>query len=74
MACRHRAVPRVAAQGQSKVPAAHAQIIFSSLPLWSALFAGLLLQGDKMGVLGWMGGLSILAAGVFASRRPKSVS
>ncbi len=56
-------------QGQSKVPAAQAQIIFSSLPLWSAFFAGLLLHGEKMGVLGWLGGLTILFAGLVASRK-----
>lgn len=56
-------------QGQSKVPAASAQIIFSSLPLWSAFFAALLLHGEKMGVLGWLGGLTILVAGIVASRK-----
>ncbi|CAK0743539.1 hypothetical protein CVIRNUC_001478 [Coccomyxa viridis] len=56
-------------QGQSKVPAPQAQIIFSSLPLWSAFFAAVLMQGDSMGPSGWAGGLLILAAGLFASRR-----
>jgi drug/metabolite transporter (DMT)-like permease len=51
------------------VPAAQAQIIFSSLPLWSALFAALLLQGERMGAFGWAGGLLIICAGVVASRR-----
>ncbi len=59
----------VSAQGQSKVPAAQAQIIFSSLPLWSALFAALLLHGEKMGIYGWLGGLIILLAGIVASRK-----
>ena len=58
-----------AVQGQSKVPAPQAQIIFSSLPLWSAFFAAVLMQGDSMGPSGWAGGLLILAAGLFASRR-----
>ncbi len=56
-------------QGQKRVPAAQAQIIFSSLPLWSALFAALLLQGERMGAFGWAGGLLIICAGVVASRR-----
>ncbi|CAL8460827.1 g358 [Coccomyxa elongata] len=56
-------------RGQSKVPAAQAQIIFSSLPLWSALFAALLLHGEKMGIYGWLGGLIILLAGIVASRK-----
>ena len=42
-----------AVQGQSKVPAPQAQIIFSSLPLWSAFFAAVLMQGDSMGPSGW---------------------
>ncbi|BDA41739.1 hypothetical protein COCOBI_02-5320 [Coccomyxa sp. Obi] len=56
-------------RGQSKVPAAQAQIIFSSLPLWSALFAAMLLHGEKMGIYGWLGGLIILLAGIVASRK-----
>jgi drug/metabolite transporter (DMT)-like permease len=57
------------AQGQKKVPAAEAQIIFSSLPLWSALFAAALLEGEKMGGIGWAGGLLIVCAGIVASRK-----
>ena len=56
-------------QGQKRVPAAQAQIIFSSLPLWSALFAVLLLQGERMGGFGWAGGLLIVCAGLIASRQ-----
>ena len=54
-------------QGQSSVPAAQSQVIFSSLPLWSALFAVLLLN-ETLGPLGWAGGLSIVGAGLIASR------
>lgn len=57
------------AQGQSKVPAAQAQIIFSSLPLWSAFFAAMLLHGEKMGIYGWLGGLIIVLAGIVTSRK-----
>ena len=56
-------------QGQSKVPAPQAQIIFSSLPLWSAFFAAVLMQGDTMGPSGWAGGLLIIAAGLIASKK-----
>lgn len=59
----------VVSQGQSKVPAPQAQIIFSSLPLWSAFFAAVLAQGDSMGPSGWAGGFLILAAGLIASRK-----
>ena len=50
------------------MPAAQSQVIFSSLPLWSALFAALLLQNETMGPMGWAGGMSIVAAGIIASR------
>lgn len=56
------------AQGQSSVPAAQSQVIFSSLPLWSALFATLLMQNENMGLLGWAGGMTIVVAGLVASR------
>lgn len=56
-------------QGQKRVPAAQAQIIFSSLPLWSALFAALLLRGEVMGASGWLGGSLITCAGIIASRK-----
>jgi drug/metabolite transporter (DMT)-like permease len=52
------------------VPAAQAHVLFSSLPLWSALFAALLLlQGEHIGAFGWAGGLLITCARVIASRR-----
>lgn len=56
-------------QGQKRVPAAEAQIIFSSLPLWSAVFAAVLLEGERMGAVGWAGGLLIVSAGIVASRK-----
>ena len=55
-------------QGQSTVPPADAQIIFSTVPLWSAAFAWLLLGGEVMGEYTWVGGAAILAAGVIASQ------
>eukprot|EP00884_Botryococcus_braunii_P002767 jgi/Botrbrau1/12491/Bobra.0169s0038.1 len=52
--------------GQSHVPSAQAQVIYSTTPLWSALFAGLLIPGESLGWLGWSGGLTIVAAGFYA--------
>ncbi|GFR42677.1 hypothetical protein Agub_g3488, partial [Astrephomene gubernaculifera] len=46
------------ALGQRIVPAAQAQMLYSSTPLWSALIAQLLLRGQDgaMGALAWLGG------------------
>lgn len=55
-------------QGQSTVAPADAQIIFSTVPAWSAAFAWLLLGGEVMGQFTWVGGAAVLAAGVIASQ------
>lgn len=56
-------------QGQSSVPAAQAQVLYSSTPLWSALLAALLLSGgEAMSPLGWAGGLAIVIASLVAAR------
>ena len=44
---------------QATVPAAKAQILMSSTPLWGAAWAAILL-GEKMDVLAWVGGLTIV--------------
>lgn len=54
-------------QGQKDVPPAEAQVIFSSVPLWSAAFAWLLLGGEQLGPLTWVGGSTLVAAGLVAS-------
>ncbi|KAK9824226.1 hypothetical protein WJX72_008663 [[Myrmecia] bisecta] len=56
-------------KGQTTVPAAQSQVIYSSMPLWSALFAYLLLSGETMGPSGWVGGAAIVTAGLVASRK-----
>eukprot|EP00192_Tetraselmis_astigmatica_P004521 CAMPEP_0117660632 /NCGR_PEP_ID=MMETSP0804-20121206/7070_1 /TAXON_ID=1074897 /ORGANISM="Tetraselmis astigmatica, Strain CCMP880" /LENGTH=436 /DNA_ID=CAMNT_0005467371 /DNA_START=375 /DNA_END=1685 /DNA_ORIENTATION=- len=53
--------------GQSNVAPSQAQIIFSSVPLWSALLAVLILHEQPMGLIGWTGGLFIIAGGYFAT-------
>jgi drug/metabolite transporter (DMT)-like permease len=54
-------------RGQGTVGAAQAQVIYSSTPLWTALFAALLLGGESLGTLGWAGGGLIVAAGLVAA-------
>ncbi|KXZ51818.1 hypothetical protein GPECTOR_11g259 [Gonium pectorale] len=55
--------------GQRIVPAAQAQMLYSSTPLWSALIARLLLRGadGPMGPLAWLGGAVMLSASLAAS-------
>ena len=43
------------------------QVLFSSTPLWAALMAGLLLPGESMGPLAWLGGAVMLGASLLAS-------
>ena len=49
-------------------PPSQAQVYYSSTPIWSALLAMLLLKGEAMGPLGWLGGVGIVVAGLLASR------
>jgi len=44
------------------------QVIFSSIPLWSALIAYFLLHEQLFGVAGWAGAALIVGAGVLSSR------
>lgn len=57
------------AQGQSVVPPAEAQVIFSTVPLWSIAFAYLLLGGEPMSEKTLVGGAAVVAAGIIASRK-----
>lgn len=61
-------------QGQKDVPPAEAQILFSSVPLWSAAFAWLLLGGEDLGPLTWLGGSTLVAAGLLASTGPTTAA
>ena len=58
-------------QGQAVVPPAEAQVIFSTVPLWSVAFAFLLLGGEPMSEKTWIGGAAVVAAGLIASRKPQ---
>ncbi len=49
------------------VSAARAQVVYSTIPLWSALLAQLLLPGEAMGGLAWAGGAVMLGASLLAS-------
>lgn len=46
---------------------AQAQVIFSSKPVWAAGLAWLVLGGEELGVLTWLGGGVLMAAGLLAS-------
>lgn len=61
-------------KGQAAVPPAEAQVIFSSVPLWSAGFAWVLLGGEQLGPLTWVGGGVVVAAGLVASLPPSDRS
>lgn len=56
------------AKGQSTTPAAQAQVILSSTPIWSAIVAALVLSGEGVGSMTWAGGALILLAGVQVAR------
>ncbi|MEW5306166.1 MAG: hypothetical protein WDW36_008653 [Sanguina aurantia] len=55
------------AAGQAKVPATQAQVIYSLTPLWSALLAYLVLGDEGMGPVAYVGGATIVAAGLIAA-------
>lgn len=54
-------------KGQREVAPAEAQVIFSSKPLWSAALAWVLLGGEELGPLSWVGGGILVVAGILAS-------
>lgn len=54
-------------QGQKSVPPAQAQVVFSSKPLWAAGLAWVLLGGEQLGPLTWLGGGVLVAAGLVAA-------
>jgi len=49
-------------KGQSLVGPTDAQIVFATVPLWSALLAAALLPGEPVGMLTWVGGALIVVA------------
>jgi drug/metabolite transporter (DMT)-like permease len=51
---------------QASVPAAKAQILMSSTPLWGAAWAAILL-GEAMDLLGWVGGITIVTGTVLVA-------
>ena len=54
-------------QGQSLVSPTEAQILFSTVPLWSILFVTLALGGEGGGLSTWLGGAAMVVAGVVAA-------
>jgi drug/metabolite transporter (DMT)-like permease len=58
-------------KGQSLVSPTNAQIVFCSVPLWSALLAAVVLPGEAVGAATWGGGAAIGAAGLVAALPPR---
>lgn len=56
------------------VPPADAQVIFSTVPLWSIAFAFLLLGGEPLSEKTLLGGAAVVAAGIIASRKPPAAT
>ena len=54
-------------KGQSMVSPTDAQVVFATVPLWSALLAALFLPGEHVGTLTWVGGAGMLLAGLVAA-------
>jgi drug/metabolite transporter (DMT)-like permease len=57
-------------KGQSLVGPTDAQVVFSAVPLWSAVIAAILLPGETVGPLAWVGGGGLLLAGLVAALDP----
>ncbi|KAL0024507.1 hypothetical protein WJX77_010938 [Trebouxia sp. C0004] len=55
-------------QGQAVVPSAQSQVIYSTVPLWSALLAFKFMPEETMGAIGYAGGAVVILAGVLATR------
>jgi drug/metabolite transporter (DMT)-like permease len=53
-------------KGQSLVGPTDAQVVFATVPLWSAVLAWALLPGESVGALTWVGGGGLLVAGLVA--------
>jgi drug/metabolite transporter (DMT)-like permease len=54
-------------KGQSMVGPTDAQVLFATVPLWSALLAAAFLPGETVGPLTWVGGAGMLLAGGVAA-------
>ncbi|PSC76827.1 GPI mannosyltransferase 2 isoform A [Micractinium conductrix] len=59
-------------KGQSLVSPSAAQIVFCTIPIWSALLAAAVLPGEPVGQGTWLGGAVVAAAGLVAAtgKRP----
>lgn len=57
-------------QGQSLVSPTAAQIVFCSVPLWSAVLAAAALPGETVGPVTLAGGAVVVAAGLMAALPP----
>lgn len=55
-------------KGQSLVSATDAQLVFSTVPLWSAIIAAIILPNEHLGPLTWCGGAMMIVAGLVSSK------
>lgn len=55
-------------KGQSLVSATEAQLVFSTVPLWSAIIAAIILPNEHLGPLTWLGGAMMIVAGLVSSK------
>jgi drug/metabolite transporter (DMT)-like permease len=54
-------------KGQSLVTATEAQLVFSTVPLWSAIIAAGVLPNEHLGPLTWLGGGLMIVAGYIST-------
>ncbi|KAL3132435.1 hypothetical protein ABBQ32_008992 [Trebouxia sp. C0010 RCD-2024] len=55
-------------QGQAVVSSAQSQVIYSTVPVWSAILAFQFMPEETMGQTGYAGGLLVILAGFLATR------
>lgn len=56
-------------KGQSLVSATEAQLVFSTVPLWSAILAASILPDEHLGTLTWLGAGLMVFAGYVSTRK-----
>ena len=55
-------------QGQAVVSSAQSQVIYSTVPVWSAILAFQFMPEETMGQTGYAGGVLVILAGFLATR------
>ena len=55
-------------KGQSMVTATDAQLVFSTVPLWSAIISAVMIDDERLGLLTWCGGAMMILAGLVSAQ------